>query len=39
MKGVYWGGDFECVVDLINNGELDENKMALYGVTDSRDLF
>ena len=30
MKGIYWGGDFDSVVDLINNGNLDEEKIRFY---------
>ena len=30
MKGIFWGGDFDCVVDLINSGELDEDKIRFY---------
>ena len=30
MKGVYWGGDFEAVVSLINNGSIDPDKIRFY---------
>ena len=30
MKGIYWGGDFDCVVDLINSGKLDAAKIRFY---------
>jgi putative transcriptional regulator len=30
MKGVYWGGDFEAVVTLINNGLADPNRIRFY---------
>ncbi len=30
IKGVYWGGDFEAVVNMIKNNELDQNKIRFY---------
>ena len=30
MKGVYWGGDFDAVVNLINNGLADPEKIRFY---------
>lgn len=30
MKGVYWGGDFEAVIDLINSGNADPDKIRFY---------
>jgi len=30
MKGVYWGGDFDSVVDLINRGNADPEKIRFY---------
>ena len=30
MKGVYWGGDFEAVVDLIKKEETDIDKMRFF---------
>ncbi len=30
MKGVYWGGDFEAVVALINSGKADPDKIRFY---------
>jgi putative transcriptional regulator len=30
IKGVYWGGDFEAVVNLIKNEEIDFNKIRFY---------
>lgn len=30
MEGVYWGGDFEAVVDLINRGEAEPGKIRFY---------
>lgn len=30
MSGVWWGGDFEAVVDLINSGRADETKLRFY---------
>ena len=30
MKGIYWGGDFDCVVDLINSGKLDAARIRFY---------
>lgn len=29
-KGVYWGGDFDAVVNLINSGEADPSKIRFY---------
>jgi putative transcriptional regulator len=30
MSGVYWGGDFERVVDMIKNDQLDETKIRFF---------
>jgi putative transcriptional regulator len=30
MKGVYWGGDFDKVIEMIKNNELDENKIRFF---------
>ncbi|HRF17027.1 MAG TPA: YqgE/AlgH family protein, partial [Chitinophagaceae bacterium] len=30
IKGVYWGGDFEALVNLIKNNEIDEKKIRFY---------
>lgn len=30
MKGVYWGGDFDAVVDLINSGKADPDRIRFY---------
>ena len=30
MKGVYWGGDFDSVIDLINSGVADPAKLRFY---------
>lgn len=30
MKGVYWGGDFESVVNLINSGIADPDRLRFY---------
>lgn len=30
MKGVYWGGDFDAVVKLINSGKIDAEKIRFY---------
>jgi putative transcriptional regulator len=30
MKGIYWGGDFDTVVDLINSGKADPEKLRFY---------
>lgn len=30
INGVYWGGDFEAVVNLIKNEEIDFNKIRFY---------
>jgi len=30
MKGIFWGGDFEKVVEMIKNEELDEKKIRFY---------
>jgi putative transcriptional regulator len=29
-KGIFWGGDFEMVIDMIKKGQLDENKIRFY---------
>jgi putative transcriptional regulator len=30
MKGIYWGGDFDAVIDLINKGAADPEKIRFY---------
>ncbi|MDB5196207.1 MAG: YqgE/AlgH family protein [Flaviaesturariibacter sp.] len=30
MKGVYWGGDFDSVVSLINSGKADPERLRFY---------
>ena len=30
MKGIYWGGDFDKVVEMIKNSELNENKIRFF---------
>ena len=30
MKGVFWGGDFEKVIELINTGQADETKIRFF---------
>jgi putative transcriptional regulator len=30
MKGVYWGGDFDAVIDLINSGKAETEKIRFY---------
>jgi putative transcriptional regulator len=30
MKGIYWGGDFDKVVDMVRNNEIDENKIRFF---------
>ena len=30
MKGVYWGGDFEKVVEMLKNGAVDPDKIRFY---------
>ena len=30
INGVFWGGDFEAVVNLLKNDELDHNKIRFY---------
>ena len=30
MKGIYWGGDFDKVVDMVRNHEIDENKIRFF---------
>lgn len=30
LKGVYWGGDFDCVINLINSGEADASKIRFF---------
>jgi putative transcriptional regulator len=30
MKGIYWGGDFDAVIDLINKGGADPEKIRFY---------
>jgi putative transcriptional regulator len=29
-KGIYWGGDFDAVVDLINSGKADPERIRFY---------
>ncbi len=30
MKGVFWGGDFDRVIDMINSGSADPDKIRFY---------
>jgi len=30
MKGIYWGGDFDKVVEMIKNDEMNENKIRFF---------
>lgn len=30
MKGVYWGGDFSVLADMVKNGEIDFNKVRFF---------
>ena len=30
MKGIYWGGDFEALVNLIKNDAIDTNKIRFF---------
>ncbi len=30
LKGVYWGGDFEAVINLIKNEDIDSGKIRFY---------
>jgi putative transcriptional regulator len=30
LKGIFWGGDFDAVVNLIKNEEIDGNKIRFY---------
>jgi putative transcriptional regulator len=30
MPGVFWGGEFDCVVELINSKEIDVDKIRFY---------
>jgi putative transcriptional regulator len=30
MKGVYWGGDFELLSEMVKNGEVDFNKIRFF---------
>jgi len=30
MKGIYWGGDFERVIELINSGKLNTERIRFY---------
>jgi putative transcriptional regulator len=30
MKGIYWGGDFDKVVEMIKNEEMNENKIRFF---------
>lgn len=30
LKGVYWGGDFEAVINMIKNEEIDTSKIRFY---------
>jgi putative transcriptional regulator len=30
MKGIFWGGDFDKVIEMIKNNELDENRIRFF---------
>ncbi len=30
MKGIYWGGDFDAVLNLINSGEIDAGRIRFF---------
>jgi putative transcriptional regulator len=30
LKGVYWGGDFDAVIDLLKNGKIDSNRIRFF---------
>jgi len=30
MRGIFWGGDFDKVVEMIKNDEIDENKIRFF---------
>jgi putative transcriptional regulator len=30
LKGVYWGGDFEALIQLINSGKVEESKIRFF---------
>ena len=30
MKGVWWGGDFDSLIQLINSGQIDPNRIRFY---------
>jgi len=30
MKGIYWGGDFDKVLEMIKNNEINENKIRFF---------
>jgi len=30
IKGVYWGGDFDTMINLVKNEEIDSNKIRFY---------
>jgi putative transcriptional regulator len=30
IQGVYWGGDFERAIELLNNGVLDDNRIKFF---------
>ena len=30
MKGIFWGGDFDKVVEMIKNNEIDDNKIRFF---------
>jgi putative transcriptional regulator len=30
MKGIYWGGDFDKVIEMIKNNDIDENKIRFF---------
>jgi putative transcriptional regulator len=30
LKGIYWGGDFEAVISMIKNEDIDINKIRFY---------
>ncbi len=30
LKGIYWGGDFDAVINLVKNDDIDTNKIRFY---------
>lgn len=30
IDGIYWGGDFDCVLELINSGQVDPERIRFY---------